>query len=493
MKWTNQRREPILKELAAVGEFGAKAEVRDPKTLLHQTLPVHAHLNALEPDILLILGGRGAGKSHLFQVINLPDGPAAIGYKSQTDGATWLRGFSAKPTVNLDASFPDESVLQRFAQGKNRTDLVDFWRGLLAGAILNGTGPEKEFLQRQLPAPVIDAFSDLNRVSHWHAILVAHLEDVSSALNKLDDTLAQKNRFLFATYDDLDVMAVEWNEKRALIQALLQFWLGQWRRWRRIRPKIFLRRDLFSTEFLNFPDASKLEGNKLDLRWTPTQLYQLVFKLWANQGKSSHVFLRDAGLQFKMVSRLGWSYPRPWPTEEGLREVIHQMMSQFMGGGPKKGRTYEWIPNHLQDANGEIVPRSMLNLFSLAAQDELDNHRAAESLLLSPVSFGAAIEQVSERRIKELEEEYPWLSALRLPMQGQQVPITRPNLTKLLSEVDWVGVDRKPVSTDPRRLINDMLEIGILRLTTEQRIHVPDIYLYGFDLKRKGGIRRPKE
>jgi len=493
MKWTTQQREPILKDLAAIGEFGAKAEARDPKTLLHQTLPVRAHLNALDPDILLILGGRGAGKSHLFQVINLPDGPAAIGYKAQTDGAVWLRGFSAQPTANLNVAFPDESVLQRFAQGKTRTDLVDFWRGLLAGAILNSTGPEKEFLQHQLPSPVIDAFSDLSRVSHWHTILVAHLEDVSSALNKLDDNLAKKNHFMFATYDDLDVMAVEWNEKKALIQALLQFWLGQWRRWRRIRPKIFLRRDIFSTEFLDFPDASKLEGNKLDLHWIPTQLYQLVFKLWANQSESSRTFLEEVGLQFEMVPHLGWSYLHPWPTEEALREVVHQMMGQFMGGGPKKGRTYEWIPNHLQDANGEIVPRSMLNLFSLAAQDELDNHRAAESLLLSPVSFGPAIEQVSERRIKELEEEYLWLAALRLPLQGQQVPITSSNLTKLLSEVDWASVDRPPVSTDPRRLISDMLKIGILRLTTEQRIHVPDIYLYGFDLKRKGGIRRPKE
>ena len=31
----------------------------------------------------------------------------------------------------------------------------------------------------------------------------------------------------------------------------------------------------------------------------------------------------------------------------------------------KKGITYRWIPNHLQDADGRIAPRSFLKLFVL--------------------------------------------------------------------------------------------------------------------------------
>jgi hypothetical protein len=269
--------------------------------------------------------------------------------------------------------------------------------------------------------------------------------------------------------------------------------LGQSRRWQRIRPKIFLRRDLLSADFLQFPDASKLEGNRLDLKWLPTQLYQLVFKLWANQNEDSRVFAtRDLGLHFREDRWLGWLYEAPWPADDLLREVVSRAMGQFMGSGSRKGRTFEWIPNHLQDANGEIVPRSMINLFSLAAEDEIANQRAAGTLL-SHLSFGAAIEQVSRRRIKELEEEYPWLAAIRPPLQGQQVPMTREQMIGVLHQVDWKQVDRPPVSHDPSHLLDDMLQIGILRLTTDKRIHVPDIYLYGFGLKRKGGIRRPAQ
>ena len=281
------------------------------------------------------------------------------------------------------------------------------------------------------------------------------------------------------------------DEKRSLIQALLQFWLGQWRRWQRLRPKIFLRRDLFAPEFLNFPDASKLTGHQFDMTWTPVQLYQLVFKLWANQGEVCLSFLQNAGLRFEKNQHLGWIYVTPWPQEDDLRKVVEHMMGQFMGAGPTKGRTFEWPPNHLQDANREIVPRSMLNLFALAARYEQERPGSTD-LLLSPTSFAAAIKQVSELRIKELvEEEYPWLTALRVPLDGQQVPMQRQQLLEILQSIDWEAMEHRPPSSDPDKLLEHLLELGILRRTQDQRLHVPDIYLYGFNLKRKGGIRRP--
>lgn len=37
-----------------------------------------------------------------------------------------------------------------------------------------------------------------------------------------------------------------------------------------------------------------------------------------------------------------------------------------------------------------------------------------------------------------------------------------------------------------------LLALGIIMETSDSRVNVPEIYLYGFGLKRKGGIRRPK-
>jgi len=494
MKLSRSERSSILAGLVAIGQLGAKAEALDADDLLRATLPIRSHLRALEPDILLIVGGRGAGKSHLFRVVNAPNGPEALGLSGEAPRRDiWIRGFSAAPTHAAPYQLPSETVLERFAAGRSRADLVDFWRGLLAGALLNCTDSVSALLRTRLPQPITGALHDLSQISEWHPAVIQSLEAVDTALNKLDTELAAQGRYLFVTYDDLDVMAVEWDQKRLLIQALLQFWLGQWRRWQRIRPKIFLRRDLLSADFLQFPDASKLEGNRLDLKWSPMQLYQLVFKLWANQNEASRLYnTQELGLRFIETRWLGWLYENPWPADDLLREAVSHIMGPFMGSGSRKGRTFEWVPNHLQDANGEIVPRSMINIFALAGEDEVTNQRATD-VLLSYLSFGAAIEQVSIRRIKELEEAYPWLAAIRPSLQGQQVPVTREQMIDVLQQVDWKQVDRPPISRDPGHLLAEMLQTGILRLTTDRRFHVPDIYLYGFGLKRKGGIRRPSK
>jgi hypothetical protein len=99
------------------------------------------------------------------------------------------------------------------------------------------------------------------------------------------------------------------------------------------------------------------------------------------------------------------------------------------------------------------------------------------------------MEETSEERIRELGEEYPWVDRLKPQLKGQMVPMPRQDLMKILDRVDWRG-DRPYRSTGI--LLDALLDLGIFRQTNDGRLHVPDIYLYGFGLKRKGGIKRPK-
>ncbi len=486
-------RTEILAGLIGVGNLGAKAEGIPEPDLLRITLPHPAHINALAPDVLLILGGRGAGKSHLFRLLNTAHGPEALDPERKNVSlrtALWAGGFAAQAQTHR---FPDELTLQQFAKGRTRVELMGFWSGLLVGKLLlEDSGGFAHLIEAQLSTQLIAAFRNgLERVSVWHPLVMSELESTSSALNQIDDALSAQARYLFIPYDDLDVTAVEWDEKRALIQSLLQYWLGQWRRWRRIRPKIFLRLDLFNPEFLQFADASKLDGNKVTLRWTPHQLYALTFKAWANQNDASRVFIEGA-LNARFVSNplLGWSFPS-MPSIDALRRVVHRMLGEFMGKNRKKGASFDWPPNHLQDALGEIFPRLMLNLFSLAAADEIEFTRAPETLLLAPESVAAGITQVSERRIKELLEEHPWLESVKPKLLGQRVPMVRAEMAALLPSIHEWGATR-PLNPEPEAVIDHLLRIGVFRIMPDQRIHIPDIYLYGFGLKRSGGIRRPK-
>ncbi|MFN9400073.1 MAG: hypothetical protein ACK57T_10000, partial [Dolichospermum sp.] len=76
------------------------------------------------------------------------------------------------------------------------------------------------------------------------------------------------------------------------IRELLAFWLDRWRRWERIRPKIFLRTDLFREDFLSFPDASKLKAYQVNLEWKDSWLDQLLLKRLANSGQEMAEYLR---------------------------------------------------------------------------------------------------------------------------------------------------------------------------------------------------------
>lgn len=503
-----ERHDDLLRGLEEIGQWGAKAETLDEETLLHVTLPTQALKFAYDPEILLIVGGRGAGKTHLFRLLNIFEKEGIrlsdIISSSRAKGH-WVTGFGAQH------GFPTATTIHALAEEHPRAELVYFWRTLLASVLLQRAPEELQdafriTLETDLsprafgslncePLDVIDAWK-LTRAPNVSAVL-------DRAFYALDAHLAHTKRYLFITYDDLDHLALDWEQGGKLLQSLFQFWLEQWRVLRYIRPKIFLRQDLWAPEFLNFPDASKFNPHRTVLKWTPRLLYQLVFKAWANVadplGQAAREFLKRCGIRLTLSESLGWMYTGypTHPDEEKLQAVMHALVGQYMGSGPTKGRSYNWPPNHLQDAKGDLYPRSILLLFSEAAKDEINYRRQDDGAgsLLTPTSFRQAMEEVSRQRLLELEEEYPWIKQLKPHLQEKLVPMPQREMEELLREVSWEGATSRetPPHTAPRQLIEDMLSIGILRRTDDGRLHVPDIYLYGFDLKRKGGIRKPRE
>jgi len=54
-----------------------------------------------------------------------------------------------------------------------------------------------------------------------------------------------------------------------------------------------------------------------------------------------------------------------------------------------------------------------------------------------------------------------------------------------------VPTDRLP-HIDGSTAIDELVDLGVLRIRDDGRIDVPDIYRYGFGIKRQGGVARPK-
>lgn len=57
----------------------------------------------------------------------------------------------------------------------------------------------------------------------------------------------------------------------------------------------------------------------------------------------------------------------------------------------------------------------------------------------------------------------------------------------------WPEAERDELPGTTALEIFDVLKtLGIIQETWDGRINVPEIYLHGFGLKRRGGIRRPR-
>ncbi|MFM6071233.1 MAG: hypothetical protein ACKPB9_06550, partial [Dolichospermum sp.] len=112
-------------------------------------------------------------------------------------------------------------------------------------------------------------------LSAWFPLVCQNIDKINSALDLLDQKLIELDQWLFITYDELDRLGSSYHQLATPIRELLAFWLDRWRRLERIRPKIFLRTDLFREDFLSFPDASKLKAYQINLEWKDSWLYQL--------------------------------------------------------------------------------------------------------------------------------------------------------------------------------------------------------------------------
>jgi hypothetical protein len=477
----------------APGGGTAEQESDQDQEFLKNFLPIVDYRYALEPTTLLILGGRGVGKTELFRLLAIPTGREYL-VKSlnitslpHLNKITWIAGFGR--TKKVSKKFPTPESIEMQMNEANNVEWRSFWIGLILGVLLQQEDFKfKSFIVERIDTEIAEALKDrLSLLSDWQSIVYQNFEKLNSILDELDQKLLDTDEWLFISYDELDRLVTSYTSLANPIRELLALWLERFRRWDRIRPKIFLRTDLFQEDFLKFPDASKLKAHQVKLEWKHPWLYQLLVKRLANSGNEMVEYLQNIPeLITNNQDGLGWTASS---SEKLFEELIERMIGKYMGTTPKKGFTYRWIPNHLQDASGRIAPRSFLKLFALAAQQRIQQ-LFQTGALLQPSNLQGALMDTSEARILELGEEYPWLESLKISLNGLEAPVQKEKFLEAVKSTTWG--DRRPPASNPEEILKYLLQLGVVESRSDGRINMPEIYLYGFKVKRRGGVTRPK-
>jgi hypothetical protein len=454
------------------------------------------HSKALAPEVSIVEGMRGAGKS--FWTAVLFDDKA----RNFVLGAAKIAGSSdliVRVGFGLDASneqFPSAKRIASLMIQSCTPD--DIWRAVLVRHALKA-------LDKSLP------FGDsVDSAAHW---VKDHSDKADNYLTECDRDLSRQGRVLLLLFDSLERLADDWGRIREILSAALKLCL-ECRTRRAIRFKFFLRPDMIEEEdeIWRFADSSKLLPSKVPLQWRPNDLFGLILLHLANSQSVGEGFRKmiqsEAHIQWQEIEGV---YPLPRSLtvgEQPLRSMVESLAGPWVGATASRGFTFKWIPTHLSDAKGRLSPRSILLAIRRAAEwtdERHPNHKFA--LHYEGVQQGVV--EASKIRIGEIKEDYPWVGPLLDALKGVTVPLTFKELaekwTKSCVQAS-LDIAHQSQRLPPRRyssasrmddldaLVDDLVELAVLYRTEDKdkRYNMPDIFRVGFGIKRKGGVRPPR-
>jgi hypothetical protein len=450
------------------------------------------HAMALDPDVTLVVGNRGVGKSFWASALAGAEGRQAINeayggfssrYQVRLEGVTARFGFSGTEAAG-DALVSAAQI----ASVRADTPTVLIWRAV----ILRALAP---VLERDLPSRFADLVDWIRDNPDEQQTL---FRDADAVLSRRDD-----ERILIL-FDQLEQLAEDWTRINDLTRGLLQTALAM-KSYSHIRLKIFMRLDQYENiSLFQFPDGSKSRGEAVALQWKANDLYALLFFELLRNRQSSEAF--------KSISnscRIAWDFVHQWnpvplvllTSEEKQRDVFVCIAGEAMGRGKQRGAPYTWIPVHLSDSRGEVTPRSFLKLFKTAA----DQNSAPSASAIDFNDIKEGVRAASDNRLTQIEEDYPWVTEALEPLRDSQVPA--PN-QDVLEKWRAAGVVQKIVSRhsgnkapldlvvgkpsmggdDESALLKLLYEIGVLDVRANGKIDVPDIFRIRAGIRRRGGV-----
>ena len=499
---TGVDRRALLGAIQGITSGPGAAEDLSDEELFRSLYPVPSQAKAFNLDKILVVGGRGTGKTQIFRALLDPKGREAVartaGVKLVNDVAKMIlvEGFSAGRASQPDhPNHPAADAIEAVLEGDDGVRARRFWVGVcLARILLNPAAAalldEKD--RRSLQELTGNAAASPRTILGW---VESDVERPFAILDALDRAASARGQSCVVTFDALDRVANRWETFGTVVGGLLSLALDVYRRNRAVRLKIFLRPDLESDAALSFPDASKLRGYREQLEWSRADLYRLVFKRMMAEpryGEEAHRSIEGiVGPDLvTCVPPLGW-VPEPNFDEPRQEAVMTHLAGRYMGANARKGLTYTWVPNHLADAQRQVSPRSFLVALSKAAEEMIARPAVAVAGtgVLSPTSLMEGVTAASTQRVEELAEDFPWIRDVRRAMQGLLVPCRDSDLLDRLSRLELTGAQKGLRSSDPRSILGQLAELGVVYANMDGRYNVPDLYRVGMNMKRKGGIR----
>lgn len=475
-----------IRNIKPANTGSAENEFETFEELKKNFYPLQEYRYIYDNSKFLITGSKGSGKTALFKVLQCPEYAKAlaqyIGNLSMEDiyNTEWITGF------DQDKDYPDRSNIIAIGKTLDREIYFIYWK-MLAIKVM-----ERYIRQYfiEIPLFIEDIFS--RRYSEYRFIMEKYDnidEKMSEVFEQLDICLIKEKKVLILTYDKLD-RGLDTKYRGDMVSELINFWSENNIRLKNIKSKIFLRNDIFKNEVKGVTDKIKLNNYRANIEWSYDYLLAMVWKRMMEKNSSLKLLFQNAierGGYFLSVNEQVGIVPKP---QKEINQIcLEELTGNKMGKG-NKAYTYNWISYRLSDTNEKIVPRSILKLFSVAAQNEIDALMNDTTLnfakILRPRSLEDALNEVSEDRLEDLAEEYPEFRRVFYDLKNY-CGIFPADEKSLYDALIQCGLAENNIKV----YVDQLKDIGVLKEYQRKksdsiRYHIPDIYLKGMKLVRKG-------
>lgn len=478
----SDQRWPIIESLQ-FPEVNAADPKQDLGLLFQRTTDFERFL---DDTTCLIRGRKGTGKTALYSLFLKRTTIAKDLAHGRLDNTVF---FSAHGS--FQQSRPSRNEFQIIHQSLQREDgsWEAFWRAYLLLRVIQ----EKFF---KFPRGKRgEKFSELKRIissipgERWQyecnqALLElstnSHLRlIVKDVIDLINEEARNKSQILWFLYDDLDEDFPEAGEVRH--QALTGlFQLVQScdaNRLTEIRFKIFLREDIWNR--LVFDNKSHFNGRDILLQWTRIDFLRLALRQAIQSKDFKNLVDRFSPVAVESIDQA---------SEEAIDKALELLWGSRRRTGDKAKYVSRWVYERLTDSSGTTFPRSLSILLKGAKEQEL-SYKGQSSIqpptdrLLRSKSLEIGLKKASEKRCDEIKEEYPNLTKFFDSLKDKSAFLSREELHSIWEE------SAQDFISDFEDFVDFINEIGLTELREkEQRYKFADIYVYGFEMDRKGAM-----
>lgn len=443
----------------------------------------------VQPNTALILGAKGSGKSALFQMFAKYEEKAKA-IAGLRDGSTIIvTGIGFKDIKELST---DDFNKLLATDGVNFDQIWELYIAIKIAIQLGVLGYRsgENLCELYKQAGIIQDFRIFSIIKSFFSLIVGTAPsgldidikgikikiggkrsiDTQDVLLEIHELLVDEKINCWLLFDKIDeLFSDNYDKRKACIESLFRTYLTFVHRFPRIKFKIFLRNDIWST--LDFVNKSHISDKYVDLKWDHNSLLELVIKRIVLESDIKCYICQETGLD-----------ESEFTLSSNLEKVFYSIFARQIYKGKREAEVARWVIARITDGLGGTYPREFINIGNYSRDNQLRDKALEDDCLISGKSIKMAFLDVSLVKCNTYLSEFPTLRNHFERFRGKNT--AKYNRDELIALMDGLVPSGE-------EMIREIYETGILepqkiRSSSAIEFEIPKLYRTGLGLTLRG-------